>query len=137
MGKMELPTDAKGWVKYVREIDYRDHKKALLALGVTAALGVGVGVVIHARNKHFKVSYADRHFEQEEVVSVVETGEHGKMAAGLPTTEAASDRYEPFVMDESGVAHPSRDSLDASKIDVLRTIADGMTEHFQSRDVTE
>jgi hypothetical protein len=137
MGKIELPTDAKGWVKYVGEIDYRNHRKALLALGVVAAFGVGAGVVMHTRNKHIKVVHGSRQLEDDGIISVVELGEHGKLAAGLPTTEAATDEDGMFVMDETGIAHPSREPLDEGKVNTLRTIASSMLEHFRSRDVTE
>jgi len=134
----ELPKDPKGWAEYVQNINYADHKKALLGLGAAAAFGVGAGAVVLAKHKKLKVDFADRWYEKKEVISVVEPGEDGKIAVGLPVSEAAfekvSDGPEIFIMDAAGVSHPNRDlSVDEQKEGTLRKIGGWFMEHFTSQ----
>lgn len=134
----ELPKDAKGWADYVRNINYADHKKALLGLGIAAAFGIGAGAVVHAKHKKLKVDFADRWYEQKEVISVYERGEDGKIAAGLPKSEEAFEKVsggpEFFIMDEAGTARLNSDlEMDAQKEGTLRKIGGWFAEHFTSQ----
>jgi hypothetical protein len=139
MGKgTELPTNPKGWVEFLGSIDYKEHKKAIVALGAAAAVGVGVGVVIKAGSKRLKVRYADRHYEEKGVISVVETGEHAKIAAGLPTSEAAlegvADGPEIFVMDEAGLGRPHSGQMDPAHVSTLQWLGGRIADHFRGQD---
>jgi hypothetical protein len=136
--KPELPTNPKGWVEFIGSINYKEHKKAIVALGAAAAIGVGVGVVIKAGSKRLKVRYADRHYEEKGVISVVEIGENGKIAAGLPTSQVALDSVgdgpEIFVMDEGGLGRPHLGQMGTGQEETLEWIGGQLAQHIDGQD---
>jgi len=133
-GKQEFPTDPRGWLEYLGDIDYSKHKKSIIALGAVAAFGIGVGTVVVVGGRRLAVRYADQRHEEAGIVSVVEMGEDAKDAAGLPTNKKAFKRatgqFMMFVMNKTGLARPDRGPIEPEHIDTLRAMGEDFQQYL-------
>lgn len=146
----DLPKDSKGWAEYLKNIDYRDHKKAMVGLGAAAAFGVGVGVYALSKKRgggNFFVRFGDRHWEEKGVISVGESVEGGA-AVGLPISENALKRVgsgrEIFSMERAeGSAsyrfdYPAENEADVPHhTSVLRRFGGMLLDHFRPQETPE
>jgi|GEM_PF-2555850 len=136
----ELPDSPNGWLELLSNIDYRNHKKAMLALGAAAAVGLGVGVYAISKKRGggtFFVSHGDRHMQQKGVVSLGEIREHG-VAVSVPEDETALDGlagdHAVFSMDQEGMSRPmvNEDGVPLH-VNAIRKMVDLVRDQFQQR----
>lgn len=141
----DLPKDPKAWAEYLRKIDYKDHKKAMLGLGAAAAFGLGVGAYALSKKyggKTIFVSHGDRYREAKGTISIGISEENG-VAVGVPTSEDSLEKVgsgrEVFSMDpEEGFGFPLENADHVEKhTHALRRAADWLIDRFSSQEEPE
>lgn len=134
-----LPKDSAGWLEYLKNIDPRDHRKTMVALGAAAALGIGVGVYAISKKRgggHFFIRFGDRRMQEHGIISAGEIRDHGP-AVSFPTGEASRDSVagkEIFAMDDDGTVYPNVDEEDLSRYKrALNTARGWFIDHLTSQ----
>jgi len=117
-----------GWVERLRSIDYRDHLGAIVVIGGAALFGAGVGVYeLKKHRKSISIGFADRRYEQDGVISIVEKTERGGFAMGAAISRTALNALKKsntdgtktkmvFGMKDGKVIHPLESEDDAQSI---------------------
>ncbi len=116
------PDDPATWRERLKDVDYNDHKAAVLAIGAAAvALGVGVYTLSKKHGeKQIRIGYGDRRMQAGGIISLVERTRQGGAAVSAATSAAALEALgqtkDIFGMDDDeGISYPLERATDKSK----------------------